>query len=93
MLTCWEPLDWDDERLPERLRRVALGAGLAAAGFGDVEVRDRPGWRASERAMWEEAAALDPGDDPALRAFHNEGMRSLGIFDLVRRVIATATAP
>ncbi len=51
VLTCWEPLDWDDERLPERLRRVDLGAGLTAAGFGDAEVCDRP--------------ALDPGDDPA----------------------------
>ena len=60
VLTCWEPLDRDDERLPGRLRRVDLGAGLAAAGFGNVEVRDRPGWRACERAMWEEAAALDP---------------------------------
>ncbi len=27
--------------------------------------------------MWEEAAALDPGDDPALRSFHDEGVRSL----------------
>ena len=43
--------------------------------------------------MWEEAPELDPGDDPALRAFHDEGVRSLEIFDLVRRVIATATAP
>jgi SAM-dependent methyltransferase len=93
VLTCWEPLDWDDERLPERLRRVDLGAGLTAGGFGDVEVCDRPGWRACERAMWEEAAALDPGDDPALRSFHDEGVRSLEIFDLVRRVIATASAP
>jgi len=24
-LTCWEPLDWDDERLPGRQRRVDLG--------------------------------------------------------------------
>jgi SAM-dependent methyltransferase len=93
VLTCWEPLDWDDDRLPERLRRVGLGAGLTAAGFGDVEVCDRPGWRACERAMWEEAAVLDPGDDPALRSFHDEGVRSLEIFDLVRRVIATASAP
>jgi SAM-dependent methyltransferase len=92
VLTCWEPLDWDDERLPERLRRVELGAGLAAAGFGAVEVCDRPGWRACERGMWEEAAALDPGDDPALRSFHEEGVRSLEIFRLVRRVIATARA-
>lgn len=69
------------------------GAGLAATGFGDVEVGDRPGWRACERVMREEAAALDPGDDPALRSFHDEGVRSLETFDLVRRVIATASAP
>jgi len=37
-----------------------LGAELTAAGLEAVEVRDRPGWRASERAMWQEAAALDP---------------------------------
>ena len=42
--------------------------------------------------MWQEAAALDPGDDPALRSFHDEGVRSLEIFGLVRRVIATACA-
>jgi len=38
--------------------------------------------------MREEAAALDPGDDPALRSFHDEGVRSLETFDLVRRVIS-----
>ena len=27
--------------------------------------------------MWQEAVALDPGDDPALRSFHDEGVRSL----------------
>ena len=43
--------------------------------------------------MWEEAAAFDPGSDPALRSFHDEGVRVLETFDLVRRVIATATAP
>jgi len=43
--------------------------------------------------MWEEAAALDPGSDPALRSLHDEGIRALDMFDLVRRVIATATAP
>lgn len=93
VLTCWEPLDRDDERLSGRLRRVDLGGGLAAAGFGHVEVRDRPGWRARERAMWQEAAALDPGDDPSLRSFHDEGVRSLDTFDLVSRIMATAIAP
>ena len=93
VLTNWEPVEWDDQRLPGRLRRVDLGTGLTAAGFEAVEVRDRPGWRASERAMWREAAALDPGDDPALRSFHDEGVRSLELFGLVRRVIATACTP
>jgi hypothetical protein len=79
--------------VPARLRQVDLRAGLTAAGFDDVEVGDRPGWRPQERAMWQEAAALDPGDDPALRSFHDEGVRSLVLFDLVRRVMATATAP
>jgi SAM-dependent methyltransferase len=93
VLTNWEPLTRDDQQLPERLRCVDLRAGLTAAGFTDVEVTERPGWRAAERAMWEQAAALDPGDDPALRAFHDEGGRALRIFDLVRRVMATGTAP
>jgi SAM-dependent methyltransferase len=93
VLTCWEPLDRDDERVKERLRRVDLRAGLAGAGFGDIEVCERPDWRTRERAMWEEAAALDPGDDPALRSFHDEGVRSLEFFGLVRRVMAVATRP
>jgi hypothetical protein len=48
---------------------------------------------ACERAMWQEAAALDPGDDLALQSFHDEGMRFLEILDLLlSRVIVTATA-
>lgn len=92
VLTCWEPVDRLDDRLPERLKDVDLAAGLTAAGFDRVEVRERPGWRASEQAMWEEAAALDPGDDRALKSFHDEGVRVLTNFDLMRRVMATATA-
>ena len=92
VLTCWEPLDPGDDRIPARLRRVSLGRGLAAAGFSGVEVTERPGWRAAERAMWEEAAALDPGEDPALQSFHAEGIRSLETFTRLRRVLATAAA-
>ena len=51
VLTCWEPTGHDDERLPDRLRRVGVGPGLAAAGFDTIQVQDRPGWRARERAM------------------------------------------
>ena len=32
-LTCWEPLDRNDERLSPRIRRANLGAGLRQAGF------------------------------------------------------------
>jgi len=92
VLTCWEPVNPDDERVPDRLRRVSLRAGLAAAGFREIKVRERPGWRAAERSMWEEAAALDPGDDPSLQSFHNEAVRSLDTFTLLRRVMATGTA-
>ena len=42
---------------------------------------DRPQWLACERAVWQEAVALDPGADPALRSFHNEGTRSLGYIE------------
>ena len=83
VLTCWEPLDRTDDLVPERLRGVDLGTGLSAAGF-EVEVRERPGWRTAERSMWEEGTALDPGDDPALRSFHDEGVRSLAMFDRIR---------
>jgi SAM-dependent methyltransferase len=93
VLTCWEPLEPGDDRLPARLRRVDIGAGLTGAGFRDVEVRDRPGWRHRERAMWAEAAALDPGDDPALISFRDEGLRAPVVLDRTRRVMATATAP
>ena len=91
-LTCWEPILPGDQRLPDRLRWVGLKVGLEAAGFDDVQVRERPDWRAAEKSMWEEAALLDPRDDRSLQSFRNEGIRSLETFDLVRRVMGTATA-
>jgi SAM-dependent methyltransferase len=93
VLTCWEPLGRDDERLSLRVRRANLGAGLQVAGFTDVEVRDRPSWLAREHALWEEAVTIDPGEDPALRSFHAEGVRSLEWTSLLRRVLAVATNP
>lgn len=93
VLTCWEPADRDDERVKDRIRQVDLGTGLTAAGFTGVQVLDRRGWRDRELAMWQEAAALDPGGDPALRSFHDEGVRAMETHHLVRRVLATATAP
>ncbi len=93
VLTCWEPIDAGDERLPARLRRMDLRAGLTAAGFADVVVAERPDWSACEKALWTEAAAVDPGEDLALRSLHDEGVLALRTFPLIRRVMATATAP
>ena len=92
-LTCWEPIDRNVDGLPDRLRVVDLQAGLEGAGFQDVEVAERPNWRTAERAMWQEAVTLDAGEDPALHSFRDEGVRSLLTFTLLRRVLATATAP
>ena len=92
-VTCWEPVDREDERVPLRLRTVDLRQGLATAGFVGIEVRERPDWRAVEREMWQEASALDAGTDPALTSFRDEGVSALQRFDALRRVMATATAP
>ena len=89
-MTCWEAVNRYDPAVSERLRRVDLRGGLETAGFVDVEVRERAEWREAERAMWTEAAALDPRDDPALLSFHDEGVRVLPTFDHARRVMAVA---
>jgi cyclopropane fatty-acyl-phospholipid synthase-like methyltransferase len=93
VLTCWEPVDRSDERVSIRIRRANLADGLRRAGFMDIEVRDRPSWLAREHALWEEAITLDPGDDPALRSFRDEAVKSLQWADLLRRVLAVATSP
>lgn len=93
VLTCWEAQEPTDPRLPDRMRAVDTRHGLLNAGFVEVEVLERPAWRAAERSMWEEAAALDPGDDAALQSLHDEGLQMLDRFDLVKRVMATGTAP
>ena len=91
VLTCWEPVDRNDERIAARVRRADLGAGLRQAGFTDVEVRERPSWLAREHALWEESVTLAAADDPALRSFQAEGVKSLQWNGLLRRVLAVAT--
>jgi SAM-dependent methyltransferase len=92
-VTAWEALDPADERQPERTRRMNLARDLAAAGFGRVEVTERPDWLAAERALWE-AAAVAPrsAGDPGLTSLRDEGIRSLEVFGGKRRVLAAAIA-
>jgi cyclopropane fatty-acyl-phospholipid synthase-like methyltransferase len=91
-LTTWEAVDRADERFPAGLRTLDVRANLAAAGFVELTVEERPAWLERELAMWREAASLEPGDDPALRALRDEGV---GILEMgqTRRVIAAATRP
>jgi SAM-dependent methyltransferase len=92
VLTSWEAVDRQDERLPERRRAVDLGTDLADAGFVEIDIVERPDWAAVELALWQEMAALDPGADAALRSLHDEAVRVLESFHLTRRVMASATA-
>jgi Prolyl oligopeptidase, N-terminal beta-propeller domain len=56
---------------------------LTRSYLENLPFRDAVRRRERERAIWEEAATIDPGNDPALRSFHGEGVRSLGHFALV----------
>lgn len=92
VLTCWQAAVPNGESVPEWIRGVDLRGGLAAAGFIDIVVVERPEWLERELAMWREAVELDPGDDAALRALRDEGVEVLSDADSSRRVMASATA-
>lgn len=93
VITGWEALDPQDERQPERIRRLNLARDLAAAGFGQVTVTGKPDWLRSERALWESAAAApDAAGDPGLTSLQDEARRALAVFDGKRRVMAVAEA-
>ncbi|ROR91361.1 class I SAM-dependent methyltransferase [Nocardioides aurantiacus] len=91
VLTAWEARDPDDERVAPGLRGRRWRDGLTVAGFTEVEVEDCPDWAASERALWEEAATLAPGEDRALQELREEALTVLETFDLTRRVMVSAT--
>ncbi len=93
VITCWEAVDAADERLSSRMRQLDLLRQLPRAGFVDVEVTGKPAWRLTERALWQEALAIDAGDDLAMRSMQEEARRVLATFDGLRRVLATASAP
>jgi SAM-dependent methyltransferase len=92
-LTGWEPVNRNDPVHSERMRNCDLGASLAAAGFLDIAVDERPDWLAAERACWAEIVEHDPAAHPALPSAIAEGRRSLANWGTLRRVCATATRP
>ena len=93
VVTSWEARDRDDDALPEWVRRVDCAAWFAAAGFTDIAVVERPVWEQRERALWAEAAILDPAGDDAVAALRDEAIEELPHVPLTRRVLASATAP
>jgi SAM-dependent methyltransferase len=92
-VTAWEPLDPEDERLPERIRQVNLARDLAAVGFERIEVTGKPDWSEMEHALWQAAMETDAAGDPAIETLQGEAKSVLETFDLRRRVLAIATAP
>ncbi len=91
VLTCWQPAEPGDENVSPLIRDLDLGALLPEAGFVDVVAVDRPDWYATEKNLWLEVLTV-PDPDPAMRSMQDEARRVLAKFDLMRRVMATATA-
>jgi SAM-dependent methyltransferase len=92
-LTSWEATNPADERNSQWARRIDLMRDLTEVGFEQVEVADKPVWREAERDLWESAIGAEAEGDPAIESLHEEARRALELFDITRRVCATATAP
>jgi SAM-dependent methyltransferase len=93
VVTSWEARDRDNVDLPEWVRRVDCTAWFAAAGFTDIAVVERPAWEQKERALFAEAAVLDPAGDDAVASLRDEAIGELPHLPFTRRVLASATAP
>jgi SAM-dependent methyltransferase len=89
-VTCWEAVG---DGAPRRIQTVHLRRDLAAAGFTEVQVDEKPDWRAAERRMWQAVVNAPPGTDAGMQSLQAEGRRSLDTFASARRVFATAISP
>ena len=63
-----------NEALPEWARRVDCATWFATAGFTDIVVVERPRWTQRERALFDEAANLDPAGDDAITSLRDEAI-------------------
>jgi hypothetical protein len=77
----------------ELFRQMNLERDLLDAGFEQIEVTEKPEWYAAQRALCEAALQADASSDPALASLRKEAAQVLAAFDVMRRVLATATAP
>jgi SAM-dependent methyltransferase len=93
VITNWEPRDRDHNLMPQRFRDLDLATQLPAAGFANVRVREMSTWHQTERTLWEAAIAVNPDANEGLRGLQEEAHRVLAVFDVMQRVLATATAP
>lgn len=93
-LTTWEARRPGDPEVPGRFRDLQLARILGTAGFEAVEVRERPGWEARTRVVFDAAlAADDPGDDDGLAMFQEEARARRMLGEQCRRVIAVGRRP
>jgi ubiquinone/menaquinone biosynthesis C-methylase UbiE len=92
-VTAWEPSGLAPETVPAVIHQVNLGRDLLEVGFEQIEVTEKPEWSAAQRALYEAALQADAGGDPALASLRKEATQVLAAFDVMRRVLATATAP
>ena len=93
VVSNWEARDRDNDALPEWVRRVDCAAWFAAAGFIDIAVVERPVWEHRERALWADAAIVDPAGDDAIASLRDEAIEVIPHIPFTRRVLASATAP
>ncbi|MFD7659855.1 SAM-dependent methyltransferase [Actinosynnema sp. NPDC059797] len=89
-LTCWEPRVLGDEGVPARIATLRCGDVLRSAGFGEVEVLERPEWEERRRAVYEAALGDERPDDPGLAIIRLEARSALPKMPLLRRVLVTA---
>jgi len=92
-VTTWEPSGPVSETVLELFRQMNLERDLLDAGFEQIEVTEKPEWYAAQRALCEAALQADASSDPALASLRKEAAQVLAAFDVMRRVLATATAP
>ncbi|MET7280820.1 TfuA-like protein [Kribbella sp. NPDC005582] len=91
VLTGWEPIDIDDDRLPAPLR-VDFEAVLGRGGLAMVQRTEHSDLADRQIRLYERALA-DRTDDDAMRHLRAEAATGLPLSPLLRRVLVVAEKP